>query len=61
MFVNPIFRYVRKIVGRSDAMLESETEMDGMIVFKVMLRPLKAINLVHQRMAAMLQSRQKAS
>ena len=34
----------------------------GKIVeFKVMLRPLKAINLVHQRMAAMLQSRQEAS
>jgi hypothetical protein len=28
----------------------------GQIVeFKVMLRPLKAINLIHQRMAAMLQ------
>jgi hypothetical protein len=24
--------------------------------FKVMLRPLKAVNLIHQRMAAMLQS-----
>ena len=29
----------------------------GQIVeFKVMLRPLKAINLIHQRMAAMLQA-----
>jgi hypothetical protein len=77
IFVNPTFRYVREIVGTSDAMLEFETEMDGIIVngvdlikwngagkiveFKVMLRPLKAINLVHQRMAAMLQSRQEAS
>ena len=26
--------------------------------FKVMLRPLKAVNLIHQRMAAMLQSQQ---
>ena len=30
----------------------------GQIVeFKVMLRPLKAINLIHERMAAVLQSR----
>jgi hypothetical protein len=51
-------------------MLEFETEIDGIIVngvdlmkwnhagriveFKVMLRPLKAVNLIHQRMAAML-------
>jgi hypothetical protein len=53
-------------------MLEFETEIDGVLVngvdiirwneagrivdFKVMLRPLKAINLIHQRMAAMLES-----
>jgi hypothetical protein len=69
---NPAFRYVREITGESDAMLEFETEIDGVVVngvdiirwdesgrivdFKVMLRPLKAINLVQQRMAAMLQS-----
>jgi SnoaL-like domain len=74
VFFNPSFRYVREIVGASDAMLEFETEIDGVVVngidlikwnsagqiteFKVMLRPLKAINLVHQRMAAMLQSGQ---
>lgn len=71
---NPGFRYVREIVGGTDAMLEFETEIDGVVVngvdlikwneagriveFKVMLRPLKAINLVHQRMAAMLQAGQ---
>jgi hypothetical protein len=65
---------VREIVGASDAMLEFETEIDGILVngvdvirwndagqivdFKVMLRPLKAINLIHQKMAAMLQSGQ---
>jgi SnoaL-like domain len=74
VFFNPTFRYVREIVGPSDAMLEFETEIDGIVVngvdlikwnatgqiveFKVMLRPLKAINLIHQRMGAMLQSRQ---
>lgn len=74
VFFNPTFRYVRQIVGPSDAMLEFETEIDGILVngidlikwnesgqivdFKVMLRPLKAINLIHQRMAAMLESSQ---
>lgn len=74
VFFNPTFRYVREIVGESDAMLEFETEIDGILVngvdvirwndagqivdFKVMLRPLKAINLIHQKMAAMLQSGQ---
>ncbi len=74
VFFNPTFRYVREIVGPSDAMLEFETEIDGVLVngvdiirwneagriveFKVMLRPLKAINVVHQRMAAMLRADQ---
>ena len=74
VFFNPTFRYVREILGTTDAMLEFETEIDGVLVngvdiikwneagriteFKVMLRPLKAINLIHQRMAAMLQASQ---
>jgi hypothetical protein len=73
VFFNPTFRYVREIVGTSAAMLEFETDIDGVLVngvdlikwndtghiveFKVMLRPLKAIHLVQQRMAAMLQSK----
>jgi hypothetical protein len=72
VFFNPTFRYVREIVGPSDAMLEFETVLDGIVVngvdiirwndagrivdFKVMIRPLKAINLIHERMAAMLQT-----
>jgi hypothetical protein len=72
VFFNPTFEYVREIVGASDAMLEFETELDGIRVngvdlikwneagqiveFKVMIRPLKAITMVHQRMAALLQS-----
>ena len=70
---NPTFRYVREIVGARDAMLEFETEIDGISVngvdliqwndagriveFKVMLRPLKAVNLIHQKMGAMLEAR----
>ena len=72
VFFNPTFRYVREIVGPSDAMLEFETEIDGIVVngvdlirwndegrivdFKVMVRPLKAIDVIHRRMAAMLQA-----
>jgi hypothetical protein len=64
------FRYVREIVGAHDAVLEFTTVLDGIEIngvdlihwndaglivdFKVMIRPLKAINLVHERMAAML-------
>lgn len=72
VFFNNSFRYVREVVGASDAVLEFETEIDGIVVngvdmikwnadgrivdFKVMIRPLKAINLIHQRMAAMLET-----
>ena len=70
VFFNPTFRYVREILGPFDAMLEFETEIDGVLVngvdiinwnetgqiveFKVMIRPLKAVNLIHERMGAML-------
>jgi hypothetical protein len=74
VFFNPSFRYVRELTGDRDAVLEFEVEIDGVIVngvdmikwndegkiteFKVMLRPLKAVNLMHQKMAAMLQANQ---
>ena len=70
VFAGPEFRYVREIVGPNDAMLEFETTIDGILVngvdilhwnadgriaeFKVMVRPLKAIQVVHERMAALL-------
>jgi hypothetical protein len=67
------FRYTKEIVGPGPhAMLEFETEIDGLTVngvdiltcndegkiteFKVLLRPLKAVNLMHQKMAAMLET-----
>ena len=72
VFFNETFRYPREIVGANDAMLEFQVEIDGIqvngadilkwnaagqiIEFKVMVRPLKAINLIHQKMAAMLQA-----
>ncbi|MDM0104831.1 nuclear transport factor 2 family protein [Variovorax sp. J22R24] len=74
VFFNPSFRYVRELTGDRDAVLEFEVEMEGIKVngvdmmkwndegriteFKVMLRPLKAVNLIHQKMAAMLQANQ---
>jgi hypothetical protein len=75
VFFNPTFRYVREIVGASDAMLEFETQVDGILVngvdiikwndagqivdFKVMIRPLKGMNVIHQKMGEMLQAAQK--
>jgi hypothetical protein len=69
---NDSFRYVREVVGTHDAVLEFETVVDGITIngvdmirwndqdqitdFKVMVRPLKAINLLHQLMAAQLQA-----
>jgi len=63
---------VREVVGARDAVLEFDVDIDGIHVngvdmirwndegkiidFKVMLRPLKAVNLIHQKMAAMLQA-----
>ncbi len=71
VFFNETFRYVRKVEGVHDAVLEFQVEIDGIVVngvdmitwneegkiidFKVMLRPLKAINLIHQKMGLMLQ------
>ncbi|MBI5504438.1 MAG: nuclear transport factor 2 family protein [Deltaproteobacteria bacterium] len=60
------FHYVREVVGPSDAVLEFECEIGGVHIngidmfhwnadgkiddFKVMIRPLKAVNLLHGMM-----------
>ena len=72
VFFNDSFRYVRELQGNRDAVLEFELTLDGITVngvdmikwndagkiteFKVMLRPLKAVNLIHQKMAQALQA-----
>ena len=72
VFFNETFRYVREVAGPRDAVLEFQVDIDGITVngvdmmkwnddgrlveFKVMIRPLKAVNLIHQKMAAMLQA-----
>jgi hypothetical protein len=70
------FRYIREVAGHRDAVLEFEAELDGILVngvdiikwdaegrivdFKVMIRPLKAIDLIHRKMADMLAASRKA-
>ena len=64
------FRYTKVVATGDTAMLEFETTMDGryvngvdiircnaegrIIEFRVMIRPLQAVEVVHQRMAALL-------
>ncbi len=66
------FRYVNEWVAEQSAVLEFEAVVDGITIqgvdiihwnaadrivrFKVMVRPLKAINLLHQSMARALQA-----
>ncbi|MDX1735001.1 MAG: nuclear transport factor 2 family protein [Halioglobus sp.] len=68
---NDSFHYVKEVVTDKHAVLEFVCDLDGITVngvdimtfdeegkiteFKVMVRPLKAINLMHQRMMAMLE------
>jgi hypothetical protein len=67
---SPSFRYEREIRGQRDALLEFVTEIDGITIngvdlirwddagrivdFKVMVRPLKAVNVLHQKMGELL-------
>ena len=72
----PKFRYTKEVLCGNHAVLEFESEIDGKYVngvdiitcndqgkiveFKVMVRPLQAINAVHQQMAAMLEKMKSA-
>ena len=69
---NESFTYVREVASGDSAALEFTSEIDGVVLngidlirfdaegrivdFKVMIRPLKAIQLVHGLMARMLES-----
>ena len=77
VFFNESFRYVRELSDENGAILEFQVDIEGVMVngvdmirwngdgtiteFKVMLRPLKAINLIQQKMAVMLQAGQPPS
>lgn len=68
---NDTFRYVGEWHRENSAILEFTAEIDGIKIngidmitcdddglithFKVMVRPLKAVNMLHQKMAAMLE------
>lgn len=69
---NDSFRYIKEVVTEEHAVLEFVCEVDGISIngvdimtfdaqgkiceFKVMVRPLKAINLLHAKMKAMLET-----
>ena len=71
VFVNDTFKYVKEVISGNQAVLEFITVIDGIVVngvdmitwkadgwiteFKVMVRPLKAINLIHKMMGEMLE------
>ena len=71
VFNNDSFKYLREIISNNNAVLEFSTVIEGITVngvdmitwgadgriteFKVMVRPLKAINLIHRMMGEMLQ------
>ena len=68
---NESFQYVKEVVSPQHAVLEFTCEVDGVVIngvdimtfddagkiieFRVMVRPLKAINLLHAKMRAMLE------
>jgi len=70
VFFNEIFVYVRELTGDNHAILEFKVEINGITVngvdmmtwdesgqiidFKVMVRPLKAVSLIHENMGKML-------
>ena len=71
VFNNGHFQYLREVTSGNNAVLEFSTEIEGIYIngvdmitwgedgriteFKVMIRPLKAINLIHKMMGEMLQ------
>ncbi len=70
-FLNESFHYTREIASDNHHVLEFEVEIEGLYVngvdmisfndegeivnFKVMIRPLQALNLIHRKMAKMLE------
>ena len=70
-FANEHFTYQREFYADNSAVLEFTTEIDGLFIngidmitwneqqqitdFKVMVRPLKAINLINDKMTALLE------
>ena len=71
------FKYAKEVMSGNHAVLEFESEVDGKYVngvdiitcndegkiteFKVMIRPLQAVNAMHQQMKAMLEKMQASA
>lgn len=74
LLINETFEYVREVVGKNDAILEFKTELDGVTIegvdmlhwneeglltsIKVMVRPLKAMQMIQLKMSEMLKNMQ---
>ena len=74
--VSESFQYSKEVLDGYTAVLEFETQVEGKYVngvdiitcndegkiveFKVMIRPLQAVNLMHQQMKAVLEKMQKS-
>jgi hypothetical protein len=72
VLINSSFHYVREVIGQNDAVLEfvvmiDDIEINGVDMiswdetgcitdFKVMLRPMKAIEMIRGKMASMLET-----
>ena len=69
-FQESSFKYIKEVLDGNQAILEFETQIDGIYVngvdvitfnnqgkiseFKVMIRPLQAVNIIHEKMQEML-------
>jgi hypothetical protein len=70
IIANDTFIYIKKVIDSNETILEFEVEIDGILVngvdiitwnnngkitgFKVMIRPLKGVNLIHEKMGELL-------
>jgi ketosteroid isomerase-like protein len=71
IFANETFTYVRELADADNAILEFTTTVEGILVngvdmikwnadgqiteFKVMVRPLQAVNIIHKKMGEMIE------
>lgn len=77
VFLSGDFKYLREVEEGNNSFLEFEVELDGVLIngidmiswneeskivdFKVMIRPIKAINLIQQKMGEILMKHQRNS
>lgn len=75
ILLNDSFKYVKELTNETETFLEFEVAIDGILIngidmiswdekgkivsFKVMIRPLKAVNLIHQKMEELLMKYQR--